>query len=79
MFNWHRSNEGGLWLAEDEDNEKTRLLLSHPWIADMSDDEQSDCESKSDLGASESIEWGSSSVLNWVDSIDNQLLKDFSS
>ena len=68
----------GLWLAEDEDDEKTRNLLSHPWIADMSEDEQSDSESKSDLGASESREWGSRSVLNWVDSIDGQLSKDFS-
>jgi hypothetical protein len=34
-----------LWLAENED-EKTRLLLLHPWIANVSDDEKSDYESK---------------------------------
>lgn len=40
LFNWHRNNEGGLWLEEEGDNiAKTRLRQSHPWIEDESDEE----------------------------------------
>jgi hypothetical protein len=44
LFNQHRNNRVGLWLAEGEDDEKIRRLLFYPWIANISDDEQSDYE-----------------------------------
>ena len=40
LFNWHKNNEGGLWLAEDENDSHTaRRMQSHPWIKEESDEE----------------------------------------
>lgn len=40
LFNWHRNNEGGLWLVEgSEDVEVTRRCNSHPWIKNDSDED----------------------------------------
>lgn len=43
LINWHKRNEGGLWLAGDENNEETiRRLQSHPWIEIVDSDEDVD-------------------------------------
>lgn len=40
LFNWHRNNEGGLWLAEGfEGVDTVRRNNSHPWIKDDSDED----------------------------------------
>ena len=38
--NWHRNNEGGLWIAEEgADAGEVRRIQAHPWINDDSDEE----------------------------------------
>lgn len=44
LFNWHKNNEGGLWLADDEHT--ARRMQSHPWISDESDEEEGISESE---------------------------------
>ena len=40
LFNWHRNNEGGLWLTEGfEDIDTVRRNNSHPWIKNDSDED----------------------------------------
>ncbi|KAL9613100.1 MAG: hypothetical protein Q9167_002357 [Letrouitia subvulpina] len=54
LFNWHRNNEGGLWLADvcdenDEENSTIRRKQSHPWIkADLDAESCSDGEDERD-------------------------------
>ena len=53
LINWHKRNEeGGLWLAGDEnDEDKVRRLRSHSWIEIVDSDEEYDSvEEKSDTG-----------------------------
>lgn len=38
MFNWHRSDDDGIWLDEGKgDAELVRRLQRHPWIIDPFD------------------------------------------
>ena len=40
LFNWHRNNEGGLWLDEGfQTIDIVRRNNSHPWIKDDSDED----------------------------------------
>jgi hypothetical protein len=41
LFNWHKTNDGGLWLAGDySDLDAIRSLQTHPWVSEDSDDEE---------------------------------------
>ena len=42
LFSWHRNNEQGLWLAENQEDEHiSRKRTFHPWVTYESDDDSS--------------------------------------
>ena len=64
LFNWHRNNEGGIWLAEGlEDADAVRRNHSHPWIKNDSDEEDV-LESKDHKNT---INWDN--IKRWQDGI----------
>ena len=67
LINWHKRNEGGLWLAGDEGNDdEVRKLQSHDWIEMVdSDDEYNSADDDSDR----CTEVKKNSIKEWQDRV----------
>ncbi|KAL9024572.1 MAG: hypothetical protein Q9196_006423 [Gyalolechia fulgens] len=65
LFNWHRNNEGGLWLAEGfETADAVRRKNSHAWIMNDSDDDD-----MLDSGGSENTAHEDNNINRWQDGV----------
>ena len=71
LFNWHKNNEGGLWLAEEgADIREIRRIQAHPWINDDSDEAAfSEDESDKSVDTPNVLRWRAS--LAGQDGTDN--------
>jgi hypothetical protein len=66
LFNWHRSDDDGLWLDDgNEDIEAIRRVQLHPWIVDPWDG-----YSESDEG-SQHPEVHRETILEWNAEVEN--------
>ena len=67
LINWHRRNEGGLWLAGDEnDDDKIRKLQSHSWIEIVDSDEEYD---SADEVSDRAVTAKEASIKEWQDRV----------